>query len=67
MSHTNFFRSIAALSLLLWPTLPARAEEGVDTTRLDYQIGYQLGSWLPFLIIVLLVVLILRKSVQQYD
>ena len=33
----------------------------VDTTSLGYKIGFTLGSWLPFIIIVIIVLLILRK------
>ncbi|MCO6479798.1 MAG: hypothetical protein J5I94_24385 [Phaeodactylibacter sp.] len=52
----------ALLGLLMVIAAPLSAQEP-DTTSLGYKIGYHIGSWLPFGIIVLLVVLILaRKS-----
>lgn len=37
-------------------------ERGVDTTGVGYQVGYQIGSWLPFIIIVLLALLVVVNS-----
>lgn len=39
--------------------------QDTDTTSLGYQIGYHIGSWLPFSIIILLALLILLKSSRQ--
>lgn len=36
-----------------------------DTASLGYQVGYHIGSWLPFSIIALLAVLIILKSSRQ--
>lgn len=54
----------AALALLAIPALPAQ-EAVADTSSFGYKAGYHIGSWLPFLIIVILVVLIIRKSGGQ--
>ncbi|MEL7119558.1 MAG: hypothetical protein AAFO07_08960 [Bacteroidota bacterium] len=32
-----------------------------DTTSVGYKIGYQIGSWLPFMIIVLIVGMIIYR------
>lgn len=37
---------------------------GIDTTGLQYRIGYQIGSWLPFLIIFLLMVIVTVRGIQ---
>ena len=39
--------------------------QDTDTISLGYQIGYHIGSWLPFSIIILLALLILLKSSRQ--
>ena len=36
-----------------------------DTASLGYEVGYHIGSWLPFSIIVLLALLVLLKSSRQ--
>ncbi|MCB9264407.1 MAG: hypothetical protein H6558_05200 [Lewinellaceae bacterium] len=41
------------------------AAQEADTASLGYQIGYHIGSWLPFSIIILLALLILFKSSRQ--
>ncbi len=33
----------------------------VDTTQLGYRIGYTIASWIPFLIIAFIVLMIIRK------
>ena len=41
----------------------------VDTTDIGYKIGYEIGSWLPFIIIVVLALLVWRRAygVQNKD
>lgn len=66
MSKTNFFRFIGMIALSLGPAWPLRAqEEAQDTSSFGYRVGYEIGSWLPFLIIVVLMLLIIRKMAQQ--
>lgn len=52
------------LSTFCLPSLFCQ-EARADTSALGYKVGYHLGSWLPFLIIIILVVLIIRKSGRQ--
>jgi len=35
---------------------------GVDTTGTGYRVGYQVGSWLPFIVIIALALLIVFRS-----
>jgi len=37
-------------------------EPGVDTTGIGYRIGYEIGSWLPFIIIFILALLVIYNS-----
>ncbi|TXB62083.1 hypothetical protein [Phaeodactylibacter luteus] len=37
-------------------------EAAVDTTSAGYQIGYQIGSWLPFIIIFTLALLVIIRT-----
>jgi len=37
-------------------------DRGVDTTGAGYRVGYQIGSWLPFIIIIGLALLIIFRS-----
>ncbi len=37
-------------------------QEGVDTTSSGYQIGYKIGSWLPFIIIFTLALMVVIRS-----
>ena len=57
-------KKVFLLSLLLIFVLNLSAQEA-DTTSLGYQVGYHIGSWLPFSIIVLLALLVLLKSSRQ--
>lgn len=41
------------------------AAQEADTTSLGYKVGYHIGSWLPFSIIVLMALLVLLKSSRQ--
>lgn len=34
----------------------------VDTTSVGYKIGYEIGSWLPFLIIITLLLLVMFRA-----
>ncbi len=44
-------------------TLLAQVDDrGVDTTGAGYRVGYQIGSWLPFIIIIGLALLIIFRS-----
>lgn len=36
--------------------------EGVDTTSSGYQIGYEIGSWLPFIILFTLALMVIIRS-----
>ncbi|MCB0558310.1 MAG: hypothetical protein H6573_05985 [Lewinellaceae bacterium] len=57
-------KKVFLLSLLLIFVLNLSAQEA-DTTSLGYQVGYHIGNWLPFSIIVLLTLLVLLKSSRQ--
>jgi len=37
-------------------------DRGVDTTGTGYRVGYQIGSWLPFIIVIGLALLIIFRS-----
>jgi lipopolysaccharide export LptBFGC system permease protein LptF len=39
--------------------------EGVDTTSRGYQIGYQIGAYLPVAIILFLALLVIWRSYRQ--
>ncbi|MCB0564623.1 MAG: hypothetical protein KDD01_09645 [Phaeodactylibacter sp.] len=52
------------ISLLMIFLFNLSAQEA-DTAGLGYQVGYHIGSWLPFSIIVLLALLVLLKSSRQ--
>lgn len=39
--------------------------EGVDTTSAGYQIGYQIGNWLPFAVLAVLFILMLRAALSK--
>lgn len=43
------------------PSLSAQ-QEGVDTTSAGYQTGYKIGSWLPFIIIFTLALMVVIRS-----
>lgn len=44
-------------------TLAAQVDRrGVDTTDTGYRVGYQIGSWLPFAVVVGLALLIIFRS-----
>lgn len=57
-------RSLTWILLLLPFSLQSQntASHGVDTTDTGYQIGYQIGSWLPFLIIITLVLMVMYRA-----
>ncbi|HRD81700.1 MAG: hypothetical protein IAE84_04265 [Saprospiraceae bacterium] len=39
--------------------------EGVDTTSAGYQIGHQIGSWLPFAVLAILFIIMLRAVLRK--
>jgi branched-subunit amino acid transport protein AzlD len=39
--------------------------EGVDTTSAGYQIGHQIGSWLPFAVLAVLFIIMLRTVLRK--
>lgn len=48
---------------LVFGIAPASGQaEGIDTTSADYQIGYQIGTWLPFIIIFTLALMVIIRS-----
>ncbi|MEQ8702728.1 MAG: hypothetical protein RIC19_02350 [Phaeodactylibacter sp.] len=58
-----FSRLALPLLLLTVCTLPVFGqEEAPDTTSAAYQIGYQIGSWLPFVIIFVLALLVIIRT-----
>ncbi len=61
MLHRKLTGFAAFLSLT---TLNAQESPttGVDTTDAGYQIGYQIGSWLPFIIIFTLALMVIIRS-----
>lgn len=54
------------LLVSLMPLASFLSAQAADTASLAYKTGYQIGSWLPFSIIVLLAVLVLLKASRQY-
>lgn len=61
MISTN--KTIAtSLMFLVLPFLAIAQEESVDTTSQGYKIGYEIGSWLPFLIIFTLALMVIIRS-----
>lgn len=64
----NYKRKTPVKVLLLFTLLifvaPLWAQQP-DTSSLGYKIGYHIGSWLPFGIIVLLMLLILLKTSRR--
>jgi len=49
--------ALFSMTLQVW----AQAE-GVDTTSAGYQIGYEIGNWLPFIIIFTLALMVVIRS-----
>jgi lipopolysaccharide export LptBFGC system permease protein LptF len=51
------------LSCLMTLIVSLRAQtEGIDTTSQEYKIGYQIGEWLPFLVIFTLALMVIIRS-----
>ena len=46
----------------LWIFLQATDSIAVDTTGVQYRIGYNIGSYLPFIILVILFILYIRST-----
>jgi|GEM_PF-2204016 len=54
-----------ALLFLAFISITTRAPgqaEGVDTTSSGYKIGYEIGSWLPFIILFTLALMVIIRS-----
>lgn len=66
MSRTVFFIIVGTGCLIAF-IAPLAAQEAVDTTLADYQIGYRIGSWLPFLVLAFLFILMLRAAMKRQD
>jgi riboflavin transporter FmnP len=49
-------------SILITPLYSMAQQEGVDTTSRGYQVGYEIGSWLPFIIIFALALMVIIRS-----
>lgn len=51
-------------TLFIQVTSHAQNETGtaMDTTSVGYQIGYQIGSWLPLLIIITLALMVMYRA-----
>ncbi len=56
----------ALLLLALFPEVFG-AQEGVDTTSSGYKTGYQIGSWLPFLVLAGLFLIMLRAVLRKQN
>ena len=51
------------LSCIMILMVSLRAQtEGADTTSQSYKIGYQIGEWLPFLVIFTLALMVIIRS-----
>lgn len=66
MKHLPLFTISFLLALLLPVWLGAQPADtlGVDTTSRGYRIGYAVGSWLPFLVLFTLALLVLLRSIR---
>ena len=57
--------SFWAMLLLVAPALPAQ----VDTSDIRYKVGYEIGSWLPFIILaglfIVMLVMARRRSEKK--
>ncbi|MBV6652374.1 MAG: hypothetical protein KI786_01370 [Mameliella sp.] len=51
-----------ALMIMASSTIAFGQVEGVDTTSAGYQIGYKIGSWLPFVIIFVLALMVIIRT-----
>lgn len=54
--------SFALLCISFGSITAMSQEEGIDTTSQGYQIGYEIGSWLPFIIIFTLALMVIIRS-----
>ncbi|KGE88952.1 MAG: hypothetical protein ACE362_23205 [Phaeodactylibacter xiamenensis] len=55
-------RALLFLAFVSITTLTLAQSEGVDTTSSGYQIGYEIGSWLPFIILFTLALMVIIRS-----
>lgn len=54
---------LAFLLFLSLPVLSAQRDSAdVDTTSIGYHIGYEIGSWLPFLVIFTLALMVIIRA-----
>ncbi len=51
------------IGLVLLPVFLMAQE--VDTSSHSYQVGHQIGSWLPFLVIITLMVLVIIRASRR--
>lgn len=56
----------AILMILVILLFPSWQEAQIDTTsesyRKKYEIGYRIGEWLPFLVLITLVILVMMRA-----
>jgi hypothetical protein len=60
--HKHLYGLCLSLAFFVLPLSPAAQEAAVDTTTQGYQIGYKIGSWLPFIIIFTLALMVIIRS-----
>lgn len=60
---TKIRGKLLALLLLFSNYLPAQE---ADTTSVGYKIGYHIGSWLPFAVIVILALMVILRASRQH-
>lgn len=49
----------------LWPAALMAQEAIVDTTSADYRLGRQIGSWIPFVVLATLFLLMWRAAMRR--
>lgn len=58
-----FHHRVFLFPILLIGSIRASGQtEGVDTTSSGYQIGHEIGSWLPFIVIFTLALMVIIRS-----
>jgi hypothetical protein len=65
--HKNIIIGLLITVLLFTMNIASYSQSdtmGIDTTGLQYRIGYQLGSWLPFIIIALMMALVTIRGIR---
>lgn len=66
MKHPSS-KSIAAFALVSAVPVIVAAQEAADTTSAGYKIGYKIGSWLPFIILAFVFILMLRAVMRRQN